>query len=97
LFGADAGCGLLLGAAVGLEPERILLGESSARGPTDFAASAGPSAGRLVRAKRRLSILSSFSVTAASMTAERSPSGTDERIRSCSRSSFPRSSAEAVN
>jgi hypothetical protein len=53
--------------------------------------------GESVVPNRRASILSSFSVTAASMTAARSPSGTDDRIRALSLSSLSRSSAEAVN
>jgi methionine-gamma-lyase len=40
---------------------------------------------------------SSFSVTASSMILPRSPSGTDERMRACSRCSLSRSTALAVN
>ena len=48
-------------------------------------------------AKRFASSLSSFSVTASSMIVARSPSGTDERMRSRSRTSLSQSSALAVN
>jgi len=50
-----------------------------------------------VLAKRRASSRSSFSVTAASMIAARSPSGTEERMSARSRSSLSRSVALAVN
>ena len=53
--------------------------------------------GRLVVAKRRASSRASFSLTAASMIAPRSPSGTCERMRAWSRSSFSASPALAVN
>ena len=53
--------------------------------------------GRVVAAKRRASSRSSFSVTAASMIAPRSPSGTCERMRARSRWSFSWSPALAVN
>ena len=54
-------------------------------------------AGPAVAAKRRASSRSSFSVTAASMIAPRSPSGTCERMRARSRWSFSWSPAVAVN
>ena len=44
--------------------------------------------GAWVRAKRRASSRWSFSVTACSTIAARSPSGTEERMRACSRSSL---------
>ena len=53
--------------------------------------------GAFVFAKRRASSRSSFSVTACSMIAPRSPSGTEERISAVSRSSLSRRSALAVN
>ena len=53
--------------------------------------------GAFVLAKRFASSLSSFSVTASSMIVARSPSGTDERMRSRSRLSLSRSSSLAVN
>ena len=53
--------------------------------------------GAFVFAKRRASSRSSFSVTACSMIAARSPSGTDERMSAVSRSSLSRRSALAVN
>jgi hypothetical protein len=48
-------------------------------------------------AKRRASRRSSASVTAASRTRARSPSGTDDIIRALSRSSFSQNAALAVN
>jgi hypothetical protein len=56
-----------------------------------------PLRGWLVVAKRRASRRASFSLTAASMIAPRSPSGTCERMRERSRSSFSWSRALAVN
>jgi len=53
--------------------------------------------GLVVAAKRRASSRSSFSVTAASMIAPRSPSGTCERMSARSRWSFSWSPAVAVN
>ena len=53
--------------------------------------------GRLVAAKWRASSRTSFSVTATSMIAAISPSGTCERMRARSRWSFSWSAALAVN
>ena len=58
---------------------------------------AGLLRGAFVRPKRRASSLSSFSVTASSMTAARSAPGTEERRRAWSPSSLSRSPALAVN
>jgi hypothetical protein len=51
----------------------------------------------VVLAKRLVSSLSSFSATARWMMAAMSPSGTSERMRAASRSSWSCSSALAVN
>jgi hypothetical protein len=53
--------------------------------------------GDCVLPNRRASSLSSFSLTATSISAARSPSGIDGRIKAWSLSSLSRSSAEAVN
>ncbi|HXY38792.1 MAG TPA: hypothetical protein VEQ10_03935 [Vicinamibacteria bacterium] len=53
--------------------------------------------GAVVRANRLACSRWTFSVTAASMIVARSPSATDERIRSRRRSSLSRCSALAVN
>jgi len=68
-------------------------------GSEPFRAMGEPSASLdfLVRAKRRASSLSSFSETASSMIAARSPSGTRDRMRARSRSSLSWSWAEAVH
>jgi len=52
--------------------------------------------GVFVWPKRLASARCSFSLTAISMIRPRSPSGTEERIRACRRSSLSRSSALAV-
>ena len=63
----------------------------------EVSVSGRPLLGVLVLAKRLASSRSSFSVTACSMIAARSPSGTPERISARSRSSLSWSSALAVN
>jgi hypothetical protein len=60
-------------------------------------ASARDCRGAFTLAKRRASSRSIFSVTAASMTAARSPSGTEARMSALNRSSLSRSAALAVN
>ena len=63
----------------------------------EVSVSARPFLGALTLATCLASSLSSFSVTAASTIAARSPSGTEARIRAWSRSSLSRSPALAVN